>query len=90
MAKYLQTSCPKCNGYLRIVVPDRNPNQPVQAINGRRLKCGYRYWFVENAGATILIAAQPNVKYERTAFTYGPTNVEGRYTRVREQISAVS
>ena len=27
MAKYLQRSCPKCNGYLQIVVP-------VPAING--------------------------------------------------------
>ena len=35
MAKYLQHSSPKCNGYLGIVVP-------VQAINGRCLKCGYR------------------------------------------------
>jgi uncharacterized protein (DUF2141 family) len=35
VAKYLQCSCPKCNGYLGIVVP-------VQAINGRCLKCGYR------------------------------------------------
>ena len=46
---------------------------------------------LENAGATILTAAQPTVRRERTALTYGPTtNVEGRYTRVREQISAVS
>ena len=37
MAKYLQRSCPKCNGYLGIVVPERK----AQAINGRCLKCGY-------------------------------------------------
>jgi hypothetical protein len=38
MAKF-QRSCPKCNGYLGIVVP-------VQAINGRSLKCGYRLVWV--------------------------------------------
>jgi hypothetical protein len=35
MAKYLQRSCPKCNGYLGIVVPERKAKVPVQAINGR-------------------------------------------------------
>jgi hypothetical protein len=39
MAKYLQRSCPKCNGYVGIVVP-------VQAINGWCLKCGYRLAWV--------------------------------------------
>ena len=39
VAKYLQRSCPKCSGYLGIVIP-------VQAINGRCLKCGYRLAWV--------------------------------------------
>ena len=43
MAKYLQRSCPKCDGYLGIVVPARKANLRVQAINGRCLKCGYRF-----------------------------------------------
>jgi hypothetical protein len=38
MAKYLQRSCPKCNGYLGIVIPERKAKMPVQAINGRWLK----------------------------------------------------
>ena len=42
MAKYVQRSCPKCDGYLGIVVPERKAKMPVQAINGRCLKCGYR------------------------------------------------
>jgi hypothetical protein len=33
MAKYLQRSCPKCSGYLGIVVPERKGKMPVQAIN---------------------------------------------------------
>jgi hypothetical protein len=32
VAKYLQRSCPKCNGYLGIVVPERKAKMPVQAI----------------------------------------------------------
>jgi hypothetical protein len=42
MARYLQRSCPKCNGYLGIVLPKRKAKMPVQGINGRCLKCGYR------------------------------------------------
>ena len=33
MAKYLQRSCPKCNGYLGIVAPYRKAKMTVQAIN---------------------------------------------------------
>ena len=29
-----QRSCPKCNGYLGIVVPGQKAKVPVQAING--------------------------------------------------------
>jgi C4-type Zn-finger protein len=42
MAKYVCRSCPKCDGYLGIVVPERKVKMPVQAINGHCLKCGYR------------------------------------------------
>jgi hypothetical protein len=51
MAKYLQRSCPKCNGYLGIVVPERKTKTPVQAINGRCLKWVTALrglWFVGN------------------------------------------
>ena len=56
MAKYLARSRPKCNGYLGIVVPERKATMPVQAINGRCLKCGYRLAWVlvrsKNVNAT--------------------------------------
>jgi hypothetical protein len=42
MAKYLCRSCPECNGCLGIVVPEPKVKPPLQAINGRCLKCGYR------------------------------------------------
>jgi hypothetical protein len=54
MAKYLQRSCPKRNGHLGIVVPERNTKTPVQAINGRCLKCGYRLAWVVVLGKRLL------------------------------------
>src|SRR5215510_7285307 len=42
MGKYFQRSCPKCGNYLVIVMPKREAKFPVQVINGRCLKCGYR------------------------------------------------
>jgi hypothetical protein len=52
MAKYVCRSCPRCNGYLGIVVPERKAKMPVQAINGRCLKCGYRLAWVLVRGKT--------------------------------------
>ena len=56
-AKYLQRSCPKCNGYWGIVVPERKDKMSVQAINGRCLKCGYRLAWVLIRGKTSAILA---------------------------------
>jgi hypothetical protein len=52
MAKYLQRTCPRCNGYLGIVIPERKAKMPVQAINGLCLKCGYRLAWVLVRGKT--------------------------------------
>jgi hypothetical protein len=56
VAMYLQRSCPKCNGYLGIVVPERKAKMPMQAINGRCLKCGYRLAWVLVRGKTTLLS----------------------------------
>src|SRR5262244_482076 len=42
MAKYLARSCPRCSGYLGIVMRRPTRNISPQAINGRCLQCGYR------------------------------------------------
>jgi hypothetical protein len=42
MAKYLARSCPRCTGYLGIVLPEPRRNIRLQAINGRCAECGYR------------------------------------------------
>ena len=47
MATYLARSCPKCDGYLGIVLPEPGRNVPVRAVNGHCLKCDYRLaWIV--------------------------------------------
>ena len=39
--------CPRCNGYLGIVLREPGRNAPVRAVNGHCLKCGYRLaWIV--------------------------------------------
>jgi hypothetical protein len=48
----LQRSCPKCNGYLGIVVP-------VQAINGRCVICGYRVAWVLGLGSVREESSDP-------------------------------
>jgi hypothetical protein len=53
MAKYLQRSCPKCDGYLGIVVPERK--MPMQAINRWSFEMCLRLaWFVVLGNVSIL------------------------------------
>jgi hypothetical protein len=47
MATYLARPCPRCDGYLGIVLRDWGRNMPVRAVNGHCLKCDYRLaWIV--------------------------------------------
>jgi hypothetical protein len=47
MATYLSRPCPRCNGYLGIVLREPGCNTPVRAVNGHCLKCGHRLaWIV--------------------------------------------
>jgi hypothetical protein len=45
-ARWLSRPCPKCRGVLAVIVrpPDENP--PLQAVNGRCIRCGYRMVWV--------------------------------------------
>jgi hypothetical protein len=55
MAKYLYRSCPRCNGYVGIVLPEPARNAPVQAVNGHCLRCGWRLsWIVIRGGLNEL------------------------------------
>ena len=40
MARNLTRSCPRCNGYLGIVLREPGRNVPLQAVNGHCLGCG--------------------------------------------------
>jgi hypothetical protein len=47
MARYLVRTCPRCNGYVGIVIREPGRNVPVQAVNGRCNQCSYRMaWIV--------------------------------------------
>ena len=47
MPRYLFRTCPRCDGYLGIVLREPGRNMPVQAVNGHCLGCGYRLaWLV--------------------------------------------
>ncbi len=47
MVRYLCRSCPRCNGYVGIIVREPGQNVPLQAVNGHCVRCGYRMaWIV--------------------------------------------
>jgi hypothetical protein len=47
MSKYLCRSCPRCNGYVGIVLREPGRNTRLQAVNGQCFGCGYRLaWIV--------------------------------------------
>jgi hypothetical protein len=50
MTKYLARSCPRCRGYLGIILREPSRNTPLQAINGHCLECDYRLaWILVRA-----------------------------------------
>src|SRR5262245_34804812 len=55
MAKYLARSCPRCSGYLGIVMREPKRNAPLQAINGRCLQCGYRLAWILVQGRKVAL-----------------------------------
>jgi hypothetical protein len=47
MARHLARACPRCNGYVGIVIHEPGRNVPLQAVNGRCTSCSYRMaWIV--------------------------------------------
>ncbi len=51
MARYLARACPRCNGYVGIILREPGRNTPLQAVNGRCLRCSYRMaWIVIRGG----------------------------------------
>ena len=41
MARYLARACPRCNGYLGIVIREPGRNVPLQAVNGRCTRASF-------------------------------------------------
>ena len=47
MARYLAKACPRCDGYVGIVIREPRSKMPLQAVNGRCTRCSYRMaWIV--------------------------------------------
>jgi hypothetical protein len=67
MARYLAYTCPRCKGYLGVVIPEGKRNRPVKAINGLCAQCGYRLaWLmvlgkqIETFPASGILPTQPS------------------------------
>jgi hypothetical protein len=59
MAKYLYRSCPRCNGYVGIVMRQPERDMPLQAVNGRCVRCRYRFaWIVIRGGRVRSVSRQ--------------------------------
>jgi hypothetical protein len=50
MARYLARACPRCNGYVGIVIREPGRNVPLQAVNGRCTQCSYRMSWIVTRG----------------------------------------
>lgn len=51
MAKYFARSCPRCNGYVEIIMREPERYMPLKAVNGRCVRCAYHLaWIVIRGG----------------------------------------
>ncbi len=54
MARYLARDCPKCGGYMGIVIPPSEGRAVAQEINGLCPQCGYRLAWISIRGKAIV------------------------------------
>jgi hypothetical protein len=53
--KYLSRSCPRCNGYVGIVMREPARNTRLQAVNGKCLGCSYRLAWIVIRGRRVAL-----------------------------------
>lgn len=54
MVKYFARACPRCNGYVGIILREPERTLPLQAVNGHCLRCSYRLaWIVIEGKRTV-------------------------------------
>ena len=56
MAKYLYRSCPKCNDYLGVIVPELTEPVTVIPIHARCLRCGFKLAWKVISGRKSIVA----------------------------------
>jgi hypothetical protein len=71
MAKYLSRSCPRCNGYVGIVLGEPARNTPLQPVNGHCLSCGSRLAWIVIRGESSLVRCFYGVKTKHTILFNG-------------------
>jgi hypothetical protein len=68
MRKYLARPCPRCNGYLGIVLREPQRNRGVRSICGHCFKCHHRLAWTLIIGKALIPA---NVPEESLSPVYG-------------------
>ena len=56
MARYFTGSCPRCGGYVGIIMREPETALRLQAVNGKCVRCSYRLaWIVVNGNKPRLL-----------------------------------
>ena len=51
MTRYLARACPRCKGYVDVMMPKPRRDIPLGAVNGKCVKCNYRMsWIIVSGG----------------------------------------
>jgi hypothetical protein len=58
MARYLARACPRCNSYVEIVMREPENDRPLQAVNGKCVRCSYRFRGLSFDMGDLLIQVQ--------------------------------
>jgi hypothetical protein len=66
MAPYLHRNCPRCNGYVGIVLREPGRNTRLQSVNRHCLRCSYRFAWIVIPGRSSLVRCFYGVKTEHT------------------------
>jgi hypothetical protein len=87
VAKYLAHPCPRCKGYLGIVLRAPGRNTPLQAINGRCLQCGHRLAWILIRGKRGHAYQNPRRIYVRPAKTLERQELLRRHRELQAEIA---
>ena len=82
MIRYLHRSCPRCNGYVGIIVREPGRNTSLQAVDGSCLRCGFRMAWIVIRGRKLSLAVKTHRKL--------PPRAENNFWHYRHGLSEIS